>query len=155
MNQNNQQIENNQINDNQNESDNNDISWPQIKNYLHQNLTTLKIILILITLLFLYYVWQMPSETIQSQSGGAPGRLTSAMKGFGKGIDKAKGGLGKLSRKSPISGGFTMVFQFINGIFMIFGIVIILILIPTIPVIIFLVISYFICRRKLWDLRTM
>jgi hypothetical protein len=114
--------------------DNNDdnISWPQIKNYLHQNLTVIKITLIILTLLFIYYIWQTPVK--HTQMGG---------------------GLGKMGKASPISGGFTLVFQFVNNMFMIFGIVIILILIPTIPIIIFLVISYFICRRKLWDLRTM
>ena len=133
--------------------DNNDdnISWPQIKNYLHQNLTVIKITLIILTLLFIYYIWQTPVK--HTQMGGGP--FTAAAKGFGKGLSKAKGGLGKMGKASPISGGFTLVFQFVNNMFMIFGIVIILILIPTIPIIIFLVISYFICRRKLWDLRTM
>lgn len=183
------EIQNN-IEDIKDENEKDKITWPKFKKYLSDNLTTVKIVLIVVTLIFLYYVWTSKNAIIQTggefeQSGGAgvavakavvksPFKLVgkvgkgvgkgfgalgkgakSSARGFDRGLGKMKSGMGKLGKMSPLSGGFTMVFQFINAIFMIFGIVIILILIPTIPIIVFLVISYFICRRKLWDLRTM
>lgn len=178
-----------EIQNNKKDNDEKDkITWPKFKEYLKDNLTTIKIVLIIVTLLFLYYVWVSENTIIQTsgqQSGGAGLALAKGLvkspfkivggvgkgvgkgfgvlgkgakysaKGFDTGLGKMKSGMGKLGKMSPLSGGFTMVFQFVNAIFMIFGIVIILILIPTIPIIFFLVISYFICRRKLWDLRTM
>jgi hypothetical protein len=88
-------------------------------------------------------------------SKGAGSVLQTGTKGLGAGIDKAKMGLGKLSKVSPLQGGFSILFQFVNVFMMIFGIIIILVIIPTIPILIFFVISYFICRRKIWELRTL
>lgn len=74
---------------------------------------------------------------------------------YGSAINKVKGGLGRMGKVQLLSGGFTYLFQFINMIFMLVGIVIILVLIPSLPIMFFLLISYFIARQKLWELRTL
>lgn len=127
--------------------------WEQIKKHLKNNLTIFKIILIILTVSYIIYILILNKQDIRYiQTGGdASGidNITEAVSG------KKKGRFGKFGKFSPITGGFNMVFGFVNTLFMIFGIVIILILIPTIPIIVLLIICYYIGRRKLWDLRTM
>ena len=112
--------------DNTNEINN----WEKIKNHFKNNLTIWKGIIIVITLGYIVYILILDKQSIRrlSQSGG--------------GI-------------SPITSGFNMVFSLVNSLFMIFGIVLILILIPTLPIIFFLIACYYLCRRQLWDIRTM
>jgi hypothetical protein len=137
----------NDINSNENE-ENEIITWINLKTYLQKYMIYIKIALIIFTILFIIYIHN--SNENQSQSGG--GKF-SMMTQLAKGM-KDKGSKA-VKTTSPLSGAFSMMFSFINSLFMIFGIVLILILIPTIPIMVFLVISYYICRRKLWDIRTM
>lgn len=136
------------------------ITWQTFKNSISNNLTFIKVGLIIISVLFLYYVYisQKPYKNIQS--GGAPklgiGKaMQSGVTGLGIGINKTKSGLGRITKVSPLNSGFSILFQFVSAFMMIFGIIIIIILIPTIPILIFFAISYFICRRKIWELRTL
>jgi hypothetical protein len=169
------------IQEEQNTKINNDkFTWQTFKKGITNNLTSIKAGLVIISILFLYYVYiSQTSQTSQTsykiiQDGGSiksiattPFKLGSGMtkkvgsvlqkgsQSLGTGIDKARSGLGKLGKASPLQGGFTILFQFINVFMMIFGIIIILVLIPTIPILIFFAISYYICRRKIWELRTL
>jgi competence protein ComGC len=142
------------------DEDKDKITWQTFKNNISNNLTFIKVGLIIISVLFLYYVYNSQKTYKNIQSGGAPklgiGKaMQSSVKGLGMGINKTKSGLGRVTRASPLTSGFSILFQFVNGFMMIFGIIIILILIPTIPILIFFAISYFICRRKIWELRTL
>lgn len=132
--------------DNDNQKQN---KWEQVKNYLNQNVSMFKSLLIMLTVFLILYIILLDKHQLKKQTGGGP------VNAYSKGIGRIKGGVGKLSSASPISGAFSIVFSFINTLFMIFGIVIILILIPTLPIMLFLVICYYICRRKIWALRTM
>jgi hypothetical protein len=154
-----------------------------ISRYLSDNETIFKTGIIILTFIFLLWVWYSSKPSYLKQRGGNPLAALSAVGGVGgasklvgganqlegiakkskggflskysKGLDKMKGGLSKVGNKPLLSSGFAYFFQFLNGIFMVIGIILILVLIPTIPIMIFLVISYFICRRKLWEIRTL
>ncbi len=147
----------------------------KLKQFVYSNLCLIKTMFALITVLFICWVWYCETGKYKNgnrmlrQYGGA-GAGAVAMAGavaggkssmggpiglYGSGLNKIKSGMSSIGKVSLLSGGFTYLFQFINVIFMLIGIVVLLILIPSLPIIFFVLISYFIAREKLWQLRTL
>lgn len=128
----------------------NESNWGKFEYYINKNVTSFKILLITLTLLIITYIIVIDKKQLKhTQFGGGPVGM------YSKGLSGLTGGLQKVGASSPITAAFNVVFSMLSTLFMIFGIVLILILIPTIPIMIFLVICYYICRRKIWALRTM
>ncbi len=128
-------------------------SIDKLKQFIYHNEYVVKTAFVIVTLLFIYWVlWcECSKYKNKTQSGGA----SAAIGVYGSAINRVKGGVSNLGKISLLSGGFTYLFQFVNVIFMLIGIVVILILIPSLPIIFFVIISYFIAREKLWQLRTL
>lgn len=123
----------------------------QIMNWVQNNTDTLKLALVIYLMIMIMWVYQRNLKCPRvNQSGGS--KFIQAYKAS---IAKGKSGLSKAGNISPISSAFSVVTSIVSSIFMILGIVLILILVPTIPIMIFLTISYYIMRQKLWVLRTM
>jgi hypothetical protein len=135
---------------NTNKEDIKESNWEKFEYYINNNITTFKVLLITLTILIIIYITIIDKKKLQrKQFGGGPVGM------YSKGLDKVTGGLSAVGASSPISAAFNVVFSMISTVMMILGIVVILVLIPTIPIMIFLVICYYICRRKIWALRTM
>lgn len=156
-----------------------------VQNFITKYETVIKVSLIIFSVFFMIWVYNtfQPKHYNIIQSGGNNDLVAAAMKSgdagatagkgpdvkppkgisrrskmmskYSKGLSKFKGGLKGVGSKPLISSGFTYFFQFLNALFMIIGIILILVLIPLVPILIFLTISYFIARRKLWTIRTL